>query len=111
MSGPGARIEAQAKLNLYLRVLAKEESGYHSIETIFHRIELADQIAIYAEDDRLRAMDVQGEDAGPVESNLAYRAAMAYQAEARWPMGFTIELDKRIPVGAGLGGGSADAAA
>ena len=111
MSGPGARIEAQAKLNLYLRVLAREESGYHSIETIFHRIELADRIAVYAEDDRLRAMDVQGAETGPVESNLAYRAALAYQAEANWPRGFTIELDKRIPVGAGLGGGSADAAA
>lgn len=111
MSGPAARISAQAKLNLYLRVLTREESGYHSIETIYHRIELADDVTVYAEDDRIRAMDVQGADLGPVESNLAYIAALAYQEEAEWPRGFTIELDKRIPVGAGLGGGSADAAA
>jgi len=63
MSGPAARIQAQAKLNLYLRVLNREESGYHSIETIYHRIDLADEIAVHAEDDRLRAIDVQGADA------------------------------------------------
>jgi 4-diphosphocytidyl-2-C-methyl-D-erythritol kinase len=111
VSGPAARIQAQAKLNLYLRVLTREESGYHSIETIFHRVELADEIAVHAEDDRLRAIDVQGADVGPAEQNLAYRAAVAYQDEADWPRGFTIELDKKIPVGAGLGGGSADAGA
>ncbi|HUQ19771.1 MAG TPA: 4-(cytidine 5'-diphospho)-2-C-methyl-D-erythritol kinase [Gemmatimonadaceae bacterium] len=111
MSGPAARIQAQAKLNLYLRVLNREASGYHSIETIYHRLDLADEIAVYAEDDRLRAIDVQGIDIGPAEQNLAYRAAVAYQEEANWPRGFTIELDKKIPVGSGLGGGSADAGA
>jgi len=111
VTGPAATIEAQAKLNLYLRVLTREESGYHSIETIFHRIELADQITLHVEEDTLRAIDVQGEAVGAAESNLPYRAAVAYQLEAEWPRGFTIELDKRIPVGSGLGGGSADAAA
>lgn len=111
MSGPAARIQAQAKLNLYLRVLTREESGYHSIETIFHRIELADEIVLRVEEGELRAIDVQGADVGPAESNLAWRAAVAYQQEAGWPRGFTIELDKRIPVGGGLGGGSADAGA
>lgn len=111
MSGPAARIQAQAKLNLYLRVLNREESGYHSIETIYHRIDLADEIALHVEDDKVRAIDVQGGEVGPAESNLAYRAAVMYQQEAQWPRGFTIELDKKIPVGAGLGGGSADAGA
>jgi 4-diphosphocytidyl-2-C-methyl-D-erythritol kinase len=111
LSGPAARIQAQGKLNLYLRVLNREASGYHSIETIYHRIELADGIALHAEEDRTRAIDVQGFDVGPSESNLAYRAAVLYQEEAQWPKGFTIEIDKRIPVGAGLGGGSADAGA
>ncbi len=111
MSGPAARLHAQAKLNLYLRVLNREESGYHSIETIYHRIDLADEVAVHAEDDRLRAIDVQGADVGPAEMNLAYRAAVAYQEAAEWPRGFTIELDKKIPVESGLGGGSADAGA
>ena len=111
MSGPAARIQAQAKVNLYLRVLTREESGYHSIETIFHRIELADEIALHVEEDEVRTIDVRGADVGPAESNLAWRAVVAYQQKAGWPRGFTIELDKRIPVGGGLGGGSADAAA
>lgn len=110
MTGPQARIAAQAKLNLHLRVLAKEESGYHSIETIFHRIDLSDDIMIEITP-RERTLDVDGTNLGPAESNLAWRAAVAYAEHARWPSGFRIQLTKKIPVGAGLGGGSADAAA
>ena len=110
MTGPSARIAAQAKLNLHLRVLAREESGYHSIETIFHRIDLADDIFVEITE-RGRSIDVKSGETGPAESNLAFRAASAYSAHSGWPRGFRIELTKRIPVGAGLGGGSADAAA
>ncbi len=105
-----ARIAAQAKLNLHLRVLAREDSGFHSIETIFHRIDLADDITIELTAGE-KSLDVSGHDAGPVESNLAWRAANAYMEHAAWPAGFRIELVKKIPVGAGLGGGSADAGA
>lgn len=111
MSGPAARIRAQAKLNLHLRILTREESGFHSIETIYHRIDHADELRVCIENDKRRVLDVQGADLGPVESNLAFRAALAYQDECRWPSGFTIELEKKISTGAGLGGGSADAAA
>lgn len=111
MSGPAARIQAQAKLNLHLRILTKEESGFHSIETIYHRIEYADELKICIEPDGQKTLDVRGADLGPVESNLAYRAVHAYSDSCGWPSGFTIELDKKIPAGAGLGGGSADAAA
>lgn len=110
MSGPQVRIAAQAKLNLHLRVLAREESGYHSIETIFHRIDLSDDILVEITA-RERTLDVTGRDTGPTEMNLAWRAASAYSDHNGWPGGFRIELTKRIPVGAGLGGGSADAAA
>jgi 4-diphosphocytidyl-2-C-methyl-D-erythritol kinase len=104
-----ARIAAQAKLNLHLRVLAREESGYHSIETVFHRIDLADDILVEITE-RGRSIEADGAETGPAESNLAYRAAVAYASQAAWPNGFRIELNKKIPVGAGLGGGSADAA-
>jgi 4-diphosphocytidyl-2-C-methyl-D-erythritol kinase len=104
------KVRAQAKINLHLRVLAREVSGYHSIETIFHRIDLADELIVSAVESG-RTLDVAGDDLGKVESNLAYRAAIAYQALAGWPAGFRIELTKKIPLGAGLGGGSADAAA
>jgi 4-diphosphocytidyl-2-C-methyl-D-erythritol kinase len=111
MSGPAARIQAQAKLNLHLRILTREESGFHSLETIYHRIDYSDELRISVESDGRKVVDVQGADLGPAESNLAYRAAIGYQDACGWPAGFTIELDKRIPAGAGLGGGSADAGA
>jgi 4-diphosphocytidyl-2-C-methyl-D-erythritol kinase len=110
VSGTVVRVAAQAKVNLHLRVLAREESGFHSIETIFHRIDLADDLTV--ESTRgTRSIAVEGTETGPAESNLAYRAAAAFAVAAGWPDGFRIELTKRIPVGAGLGGGSADAAA
>jgi 4-diphosphocytidyl-2-C-methyl-D-erythritol kinase len=110
VNGPAVRVAAQAKLNLHLRILAREESGFHSLETIFHRIDLSDDILIEITG-RERTLDVQGTDVGPPEKNLAWRAATAYAEHTGWPRGFRIELTKRIPVGAGLGGGSADAAA
>ncbi|HKY99216.1 MAG TPA: 4-(cytidine 5'-diphospho)-2-C-methyl-D-erythritol kinase [Gemmatimonadaceae bacterium] len=110
MNGPAARIAAQAKLNLHLRVLSREDSGYHSIETIFHKIDLADDVRIEITANE-RTLDVEGADTGPVESNLAWKAASLYASHNGWPHGFVIHLTKRIPMGAGLGGGSADAAA
>ncbi|MEO5580438.1 MAG: 4-(cytidine 5'-diphospho)-2-C-methyl-D-erythritol kinase [Gemmatimonadaceae bacterium] len=110
MTGPAASIVAQAKLNLHLRVLAREPSGFHSLETIFHRIDLGDEISVWATSGE-RTIDVEGADVGPAESNLAFKAASAYSHRAGWPRGFRIDLNKRVPVGAGMGGGSADAAA
>ena len=120
MSGPAAsggeaRVVAQAKVNLLLHVLAREASGYHQIETLFQRIALGDLVTVRATDGA-RALDVAGpampdEGLGPVERNLAWRAAERYALVAGWPRGFAIEVEKRIPVGGGLGGGSADAAA
>ncbi|HVH40285.1 MAG TPA: 4-(cytidine 5'-diphospho)-2-C-methyl-D-erythritol kinase [Gemmatimonadaceae bacterium] len=110
MSATAASVEAQAKVNLLLRVLAREEGGYHQIETLFARIELADSVRV-ATDTTLREVRCRGLDAGPMEANLAYRAATAFMEAAKWPRGFDIEIEKRIPVGGGLGGGSADAGA
>jgi 4-diphosphocytidyl-2-C-methyl-D-erythritol kinase len=110
VNGAIVRVGAQAKLNLHLRVLAREDSGYHSLETIFHRIDLQDDVSIEITA-RERSLDVAGGETGPTESNLAWRAAAAYAEHTGWPKGFRIELTKRIPIGAGLGGGSADAAA
>lgn len=110
MNGPTVRIAAQAKLNLHLRVLSRDETGFHSIETIFHRIDLADDLEIEITAQK-KTLDVEGANTGAVESNLAWRAAETYAKHNGWPGGFRIHLTKRIPVGAGLGGGSADAAA
>ncbi len=108
-----ARVAAQAKINLFLDVLEREPSGYHSLETAFLRIDLADDVAVRPASGR--SLDVAGplspDALGPIEKNLAYRAAEAYADATGWPSGFAIELVKRIPIGAGLGGGSADAGA
>lgn len=103
-------VEAQAKINLRLRVLAREASGYHRIETIFQRIDLADTVRVRLTDGT-RSIDCRGADVGPAERNLAWRAAVAYADATGWPSGFAIEIEKRIPAGGGLGGGSADAGA
>ena len=105
-----ARVEAQAKLNLFLRIVGREESGYHQLETLFQRIALADTVIVRTGVDG-RSLDRRGADTGPVEKNLAWRAASAFADAAGGPAGFAIEVEKRIPVGGGLGGGSADAAA
>jgi 4-diphosphocytidyl-2-C-methyl-D-erythritol kinase len=105
-----ARVVAQAKINLFLRVLAREASGYHQLETLFQRLELGDDVTVRV-GVRGRSLDVGGAELGPTERNLAWRAAVAYAETARWPDGFAIEVVKQIPVGGGLGGGSADAGA
>lgn len=110
MTATAASVEAQAKLNLFLRVLAREANGYHQLETLFVRIELADTVRV-ATDTPRREVICHGMDVGPPERNLAWRAAAAFAAECQWPTGFRIEIEKRIPVGGGLGGGSADAGA
>lgn len=105
-----ATVRAQAKLNLWLRVLAREESGYHSIETLFHRIDLADDVSVTLARPGERSIQCSV-DVGPPEQNLAFRAAEQYCMLAQWDTGFHIDIVKRIPAGGGFGGGSADAGA
>ncbi len=107
-------VQAQAKINLRLRILARESNGYHQLETLFLRIDLADTVRIRrTSGDRSLyvAGDVDPALLGPVDKNLAWRAAEAYFAASGMDGGFAIELTKRIPIRGGLGGGSADAGA
>jgi 4-diphosphocytidyl-2-C-methyl-D-erythritol kinase len=113
VSVPAARFAAQAKVNLALHVGSRRVDGYHEVCTIFARIDLADDVVVRTlrRGITLRTMrdGVPDESAGPPETNLAVLAARAYMDEARWPTGCGIHIEKRIPVRAGLGGGSADA--
>ena len=104
-------VEAPAKLNLFLRILSREADGYHGIETLFARIGLADRLTAEAADPPGVTLTVDGPDLGPPVENLAVRAAEMVLGALRPSFGVTLHLEKRIPVGAGLGGGSADAAA
>ena len=109
------RAFAHAKLNLVLRVLSREASGYHSIETLFQALELADvvDVSLVPNERTLlcsgAAMPASG--LGHADDNLATRAAVAYTNATKWDTGWNIDIEKNIPVGGGLGGGSADAAA
>ena len=104
------RVAAHAKLNLFLRILARDGSGYHQIETAFALLELADELVVRRTAQGV-TLEVDGPDLGPVDENLAVRAARAVLHATGRKFGVAIELTKRIPVRAGLGGGSSDAAA
>ncbi|MDB4870672.1 MAG: 4-diphosphocytidyl-2-C-methyl-D-erythritol kinase [Gemmatimonadales bacterium] len=110
MSGRAARMFAQAKINLALRVFGKEADGYHSIETVFLRLDLGDDVEIRTTSGARSLHCFEMRDNRP-EENLAYRAAELFANETGWPKGFEIEIVKNVPIGGGLGGGSADAAA
>lgn len=102
--------QAHAKLNLFLRILSQDHDGYHSLETLFCRLTLADRLTASRSDSGV-TIEVTGADAGPNKENLAVRAAEMVLAALRTPFGVHLRLEKSIPVGGGLGGGSADAAA
>lgn len=103
------RMKAPAKINLFLRVLAREEGGYHQIETLYAAVDLADRISVEPGGSEV-TLAVEGADLGPPQENLVYRAAQGF-LERVGGTGARIELEKRIPARAGLGGGSSDAAA
>ena len=103
-------VQAHAKVNLFLRVLAREVSGFHALETLFALLELHDTVVVARRPAGL-TLDVEGADTGPSEANLAYRAAELVLDATGRRFGVHIRLQKRIPVRAGLGGGSSDGAA
>jgi 4-diphosphocytidyl-2-C-methyl-D-erythritol kinase len=105
------RLRAPAKINWTLEVLGKRDDGYHEVRTILQTIDLLDIVTLTPADDV--SLSLTG-DAGaladqPLEWNLAHRAAILLRRDRS--RGVRIELEKRIPVAAGLGGGSSDAAA
>ena len=103
---------APAKVNLFLRVLAREADGFHGIETLFCRVSLADELEATRTDAPGVTLDAGGAtDLGPEADNLAVRAARLVLQGTGNRFGVPLRLVKRIPVRAGLGGGSSDAAA
>ncbi len=103
-------LEAPAKVNLFLKVLGRRPDGFHEIDTLFQAIGLHDGVAVAVADSGV-TLEVVGADLGPTEENLGYRAARAVLAETGAGQGVHVRLEKHIPAGAGLGGGSSDAAA
>ena len=103
---------AFAKLNLTLDVLDKRPDGYHDIKSIMQAISIRDDVEIDIGTGRPWSLECTAEGIPTDETNLAWKAAKVYcQAMSKDPGGIAIRIHKRIPSGAGLGGGSADAAA
>ena len=101
-------VPAPAKLNLFLHVVGKRPDGYHLLQSIFTLIDWADTLHFERRTDGLLRRHDQG-DALP-EDDLCLRAARLLQAESGLGMGADIHIEKRLPAGAGMGGGSSDAA-
>ena len=104
-------VHAHAKINLYLDVIGNRPDGYHEIETIFHSIGLHDDVIIRRRNNRNIKVHCNHPQVPNDVRNLAYRAAKLLRDNTPDLSGVEIEIQKRIPVAAGLGGGSADAAA
>lgn len=99
-----------AKINLHLEVLEKRPDGYHEIQTLLLRVDLADEMEIHPGGRGIRLIP-EGEAVPPGMENLACRAAGIFCRETGIPEDLEIRIRKRIPVAAGLGGGSGNAAA
>lgn len=105
-------LNAPAKLNLYLHLMGRRTDGYHLLESLVVFTDLADTLVIDAADELSLTLDGPfATAAGDTEHNLVLKAARALQLHTHTRHGARMSLIKNIPVGAGLGGGSADAAA
>lgn len=111
MSGSPVVLSAPAKINLWLRLLGKRSDGFHEVETRMCPISIADQVTVAPRADGKVRLTCSDPTVPTDESNLALKALRAYEARVGHQRGWDIHLEKNIPHGAGLGGGSSDAAA
>ncbi|KZC39117.1 MULTISPECIES: 4-(cytidine 5'-diphospho)-2-C-methyl-D-erythritol kinase [Rhodanobacter] len=100
---------APAKLNLFLRITGRRADGYHELQTVFRLLDWGDEVRLRVRDDGVvrRTREVAGV---PEAADLVMRAAQLLRERTGTPLGVDIAVDKRIPMGGGLGGGSSDAA-
>ncbi|MBI4744068.1 MAG: 4-(cytidine 5'-diphospho)-2-C-methyl-D-erythritol kinase [Actinobacteria bacterium] len=102
-------IKAYAKINLHLDVTGKREDGYHNIESVMQTISLHDELLFELKDKEIEVKS-EPENFVEVENNLIFKAANLLRNRYNVKKGVSVNLKKNIPIGAGLGGGSADAA-
>src|ERR1700677_2687787 len=104
-----ARLRSLAKINLDLRILHRRADGFHELRTVFQTVSLADTIDISFETARTTKLEI--EDSLNIPNNLVLRAAQAALDEMKVRASVRFKLRKQIPMGAGMGGGSSNAAA
>lgn len=103
-------VKSPAKINLYLNILGKLKNGYHSIETVFERVSLFDEIILKKLKKRGITLECNAPQMPTGSKNLAYKAASEFLKRTNKKIGLHIKINKRIPVSGGLGGGSSNAA-
>ena len=102
------RVPSPAKLNLFLHITGRRDDGYHELQTIFQLIDLSDWLEFTQTDDLQISID--GLNSVDLEHNLIYKATQILKPYAQKITGLSIRVEKNIPMGAGLGGGSSNAA-
>ncbi|WP_353169220.1 4-(cytidine 5'-diphospho)-2-C-methyl-D-erythritol kinase, partial [Acinetobacter sp.] len=102
------RVPSPAKLNLFLHITGRRENGYHELQSIFQLIDLYDWLEFSQTDSN--QIVIEGLEHVDLEQNLIYRAAHMLLPHAKHSSGLNIRIEKNIPMGAGLGGGSSNAA-
>ena len=105
------RVRAPAKLNIRLKITGRRPDGYHSLVSIMVPVDLSDVLELKAPYGNRIEIQCRGKNVPSDESNLAFRAAKSFMSRLDLKDGVSIHLEKKIPVAAGLGGGSSDAAA
>ncbi len=109
-SGGWSSWPAPAKLNLFLRIPRRRPDGYHELQTVFRLLDWGDTVRVRLRDDGVVARVGQSATGVAEADDLLIRAAKLLQSEANCGKGADISIEKRIPAGAGFGGGSSDAA-
>ncbi len=102
------RVPSPAKLNLFLHITGRRDNGYHELQTIFQLIDLYDWLEFEVND--TQSIQIQGLNSVDLEQNLIYKATQILKPYAKQATGLNIAIEKHIPMGAGLGGGSSNAA-
>lgn len=103
------RVPAPAKLNLFLHITGRRDNGYHELQSIFQLIDLQDWLEFRPKNDDI-SISIEGINTVDIEQNLIYKAIQVLKPYAQKEIGLSILVEKNIPMGAGLGGGSSNAA-
>lgn len=103
-------IKSPAKINRFLHIIGRRDDGYHLLQTLFQFLDIADSLTFELRQDDKIVLLPENSCGVPTEENLIYRAAKALQSKTDSKQGITIVLDKQLPLGGGLGGGSSNAA-
>lgn len=103
------RVPSPAKLNLFLHITGRRDNGYHELQSIFQLIDLQDWLEFRPKNDDT-SISIEGINTVDIEQNLIYKAIQILKPYAQKEIGLSISVEKNIPMGAGLGGGSSNAA-